>query len=111
MLSPFHLLNLTPSFTTPFSTIYTATFRLPDQHGIFNFALEYRRPFLTNVEEKRQVTVRHFAHDEWDRSWTISAAWPWIGGVSVTIAGWIAFIALWLYSAPPKTAVTLKKDL
>lgn len=111
MLSPFHRLNLVPSYTTPFSTVYSATFKLPDQHGIFNFFVDYRRPFLTVVEEKNQVTVRHFAHDEWDRSWTISAAWPWIGGVTVTIIGWIAFVAVWLYSAPPAQRATLKKTL
>lgn len=100
MLSPFHRITLVPSFTSPFSTIYSATFKLPDQHGIFNFFVGYRRPFLTNVEEKTTVTVRHFAHDEYPRSWTISAAWPWIGGVGVTTVGWLCFVAVWLWSAP-----------
>ena len=102
MLSPFHRLNLAPNATasTPNSTVFTSDFRLPDQHGIFNFLVEYRRPFYSNVEEKRTVTVRHFAHDEWPRSFVISGAWPWIGGIWVTIAGWVAFVAVWLYSKP-----------
>ena len=101
MLSPFHRLNLTPSSNaSPNSTIYTASFVLPDQHGIFNFLTEYRRPFYTNVEEKRTVTVRHFAHDEWPRSFAISGAWPWICGIWVTVVGWVAFVGLWLYSKP-----------
>jgi oligosaccharyltransferase complex subunit beta len=105
MLSPFHRLTLTPLATTPNSTIFGASFTLPDQHGIFNFRVNYKRPFLTSVDEKRQVTVRHFAHDEWPRSWAISAAWVWIAGIGVTVAGWMVFVALWLYSAPVEESV------
>lgn len=107
MLSPFQRLNLSPIAQTANSTIFGVAFRTPDQHGIFNFRINYRRPFLTNIDEKRQVTVRHFAHDEWPRSWQISGAWVWIGGIWVTVAGWLAFVALWLYSKP--TEGTVKK--
>ncbi|UPX09476.1 oligosaccharyl transferase glycoprotein complex, beta subunit [Ascochyta rabiei] len=100
MLSPFHRLNLSPISQTANSTVFGVAFKTPDQHGIFNFRVNYRRPFVTNIDEKRQVTVRHFAHDEWPRSWQISGAWVWIGGIWVTIAGWLAFVAVWLYSAP-----------
>src|ERR1039457_405487 len=68
MLSPFHRLPLEVATTTKDSAIYTASFKLPDQHGIFNFKVNYKRPFLSNVEEKNTVSVRHFAHDEWPRS-------------------------------------------
>ena len=109
MLSPFHRLNLKPSElgSGPNSTLYTADFKLPDQHGIFNFFVEYRRPFYTNIEEKNTVTVRHFAHDEWPRSFVISGAWPWISGIWVTVVGWLAFVAVWLYSKP----ATPKQDM
>lgn len=100
MLSPFHRLNLSPHQHTANASLYTADFKLPDQHGIFNYFVEYRRPFLTNVEEKVTVTVRHFAHDEWPRSFVISGAWPWISGIWVTVAGWLGFVALWLYCKP-----------
>lgn len=100
MLSPFHRLALLPVSSTSDSTIYRTNFTLPDQHGIFAFKVNYKRPFFTNIEEKREVTVRHFAHDEWPRSWTISGAWPWIGGIWITIAGWLAFVAIWLWSEP-----------
>ena len=105
MLSPFHRLNLQKKSQTADSSIYTAEFKLPDQHGIFNFFVEYRRPFLTNVEEKNTVTVRHFAHDEWPRSFVISGAWPWISGIWVTVAGWVVFVAVWLYSKPAEPKV------
>jgi oligosaccharyltransferase complex subunit beta len=107
MLSPFHRLDLTPISQTANSSIFGVSFKTPDQHGIFNFRVKYNRPFLTNVDEKRQVTVRHFAHNEWLRSWQISGAWVWIGGIWVTVIGWIAFVAIWLWSAP--TEKTMKK--
>jgi oligosaccharyltransferase complex subunit beta len=110
MLSPFHRLNLQPSISTANSTVYTTSFTLPDQHGIFNFKVNYKRPFLTNVDDKKTVTVRHFAHDEWPRSWVISGAWPWIAGIAVTIFGWIAFVAIWLWSEPTKPVSQKKRQ-
>lgn len=104
MLSPFHRINLAPSPISlknrPNSTLYSANFKLPDQHGIFNFKVNYKRPFLSNIEEKSTVSVRHFAHDEYKRSWEISNAWPWVGGIAVTVVGWVGFVAVWLWSAP-----------
>jgi oligosaccharyltransferase complex subunit beta len=100
MLSPFHRRTLTPGNSSNTATTYSTSFKLPDQHGIFNFKVNYKRPFFSNIEEKNTVTVRHFAHDEWPRSWVITNAWPWIGGIGVTITGWIAFVALWLWSKP-----------
>ncbi|KAG9237928.1 dolichyl-diphosphooligosaccharide--protein glycosyltransferas-like protein 48 kDa subunit [Amylocarpus encephaloides] len=100
MLSPFHRLPLVPVKKTATAQAFTTSFKLPDQHGIFNFKINYKRPFYTNVEEKDTVTVRHFAHDEWPRSWVITGAWPWIAGIGVTVTGWVAFVALWLWSKP-----------
>jgi oligosaccharyltransferase complex subunit beta len=110
MLSPFHRLGLVKQADTASSSIYAVDFKLPDQHGIFNFFVEYRRPFYTVVEEKNTVSVRHFAHDEWPRSYVISGAWPWIGGIWVTITGWILFVALWLYSKPATEKKNLKRS-
>jgi oligosaccharyltransferase complex subunit beta len=109
MLSPFHRLSLKPLWQTPNSTMFATQFTLPDQHGIFNFRVNYKRPFFTNVDEKRQVTVRHFAHDEWPRSFDISGAWTWIAGIGVTVVGWLGFVALWLWSAPVKAKGGVKK--
>ncbi|PBP21801.1 hypothetical protein BUE80_DR007190 [Diplocarpon rosae] len=112
MLSPFHRIHLAPGNTADGWGRYTASFKLPDQHGIFNFKVNYKRPFYTNIEEKNTVTVRHFAHDEWPRSWVISGAWPWISGISVTVVGWVAFVALWLWSKPvPLKLATSGKKL
>ncbi|KAK4682188.1 LOW QUALITY PROTEIN: oligosaccharyl transferase glycoprotein complex, beta subunit [Podospora pseudoanserina] len=111
MLSPFHRLRLTLDETrsTPEASAYTVSFKLPDQHGIFNFKVNYKRPFFTNVEEKNTVSVRHMAHDEWPRSFVISGAWPWIAGIGATVSGWVVFVALWMYSAPTDKKVGSKK--
>lgn len=100
MLSPFYRLKLEPTASSEDSTTYSVSFKLPDQHGIFNFMVNYKRPFYTNVEEKNTVSVRHFAHDEWPRSYVISGAWPWIAGIVATVVGWLSFCAIWLYSKP-----------
>ncbi|EFW16240.1 oligosaccharyl transferase glycoprotein complex, beta subunit [Coccidioides posadasii str. Silveira] len=109
MLSPFHRLNLKPVYETESGAVYGTSFILPDQHGIFSFRINYKRPFLTNVVEKHEVTVRHFAHDEWPRSWEITGGWVWIAGLWSVVGGFLAFVMAWLYSAPPKEEDPVKK--
>lgn len=104
MLSPYQRLTLQPSHTilTPGknATLFTTTFHLPDQHGIFNFRFNYKRPLLSPIDEKRTVTVRHFAHDEFPRSFAILGAYPWIVGIVAVMVGWFGFVVVWLYSSP-----------
>jgi oligosaccharyltransferase complex subunit beta len=102
MLSAYQRLPLVSTSQTANSTIFSTSFTVPDQHGIFAFKVNYKRPFLTNLEEKRIVTVRHFAHDEWPRSWAITGGWPWIAGLWSVVAAFLAFVALWLYCEPPQ---------
>jgi hypothetical protein len=111
MLSPFHRLNLAPlaGQSTSDAAVFGASFTLPDQHGIFNFKVNYKRPFMSTVEEKRTVSVRHMAHDEWPRSYAISGAWPWITGIGVTVGGWLAFCLVWMFSQPKGRAPAAKK--
>ncbi|KAF4780173.1 dolichyl-diphosphooligosaccharide-protein glycosyltransferase 48kD subunit [Colletotrichum scovillei] len=109
MLSPFHRIPLAAKASTADATTYTTSFILPDQHGIFNFKVNYKRPFFTNVEEKNTVSVRHMAHDEWPRSYVISGAWPWLSGIFATVTGFVLFSAVWMYSAPSGTATVAKK--
>lgn len=110
MLSPFHRLDLASTGTTEDAATFGTSFILPDQHGIFNFLVNYKRPFLTNIEEKRTVSVRHMAHDEWPRSYAISGAWPWISGIFATVTGFVGFSALWMYSKPAAKAAAGKKS-
>ncbi|RAH47846.1 dolichyl-diphosphooligosaccharide-protein glycotransferase [Aspergillus brunneoviolaceus CBS 621.78] len=105
MLSPFHRLKLEPAYRTENSTVFRTQFTVPDQHGIFSFRVNYKRPFLTTIEEKHEVTVRHFAHNEFPRSWKISGGWVWIAGLWSVIGGFMAFVAVWLYSEPASAQV------
>ncbi|KAJ5947696.1 hypothetical protein N7466_000711 [Penicillium verhagenii] len=105
MLSPFHRLALKPISRTETSAVYSTDFTIPDQHGIFSFRVNYKRPFLTSIEEKHEVTVRHFAHDEYPRSWAITGGWVWIAGLWSVIGGFLAFVVVWLYSAPAANKV------
>lgn len=110
-LSPFHRLQLKSSkrASTETEGIYRVTFTVPDQHGIFNFVVNYKRPFLTNIEEKHSVTVRHMAHDEYPYSYDIPAAWPYLTSIGVTCAGWLVFVALWMFNKPARQATEAKK--
>lgn len=110
MLSPFHRLDLSLVSTTSDAATYSASFMTPDQHGIFNFLVNYKRPFLTNIEEKVTVTVRHMAHNEFTRSWDIVAAWPWLGGIGATVVGFLAFCAVFMYSKPSNLVESKKKQ-
>ncbi|KAF3928301.1 hypothetical protein AA313_de0209175 [Arthrobotrys entomopaga] len=111
MLDPYYRIPLRPTEDSSHknSTVYRTTFKTPDQHGQFTFIVNYKRPFLTNVHEKKAVTVRHFAHNEWTRSWGISGSWPWIAGIWVVVVGWFGFVALWLWSKPVVEGKTGKK--
>jgi oligosaccharyltransferase complex subunit beta len=100
MLSPFQRLDLTPTLVTETAAVFSTSFVVPDQHGIFNFMVNYKRPLLTSIEDKRTVSVRHIAHDEWPRSFVISGAWPWVSGIAATVTGFLGFCALWMYSKP-----------
>jgi oligosaccharyltransferase complex subunit beta len=109
MLSPFHRLRLRPKTSTADASVFAVDFVLPDQHGIFNFRVNYKRPFLTSIDEKRTVSVRHMAHDEWPRSYAISGAWPWLAGILATVSGFVGFCGLWMYSRPVGEATRAKK--
>ncbi|RPB22395.1 Dolichyl-diphosphooligosaccharide-protein glycosyltransferase 48kDa subunit [Terfezia boudieri ATCC MYA-4762] len=110
MLDPYYRLNLVPTVTSVNSTTFSVNFIVPDQHGIFAFRINYKRPYITYIDEKIQVTLRHMAHNEWTRSYAISGSWVWLGGLASTVIGWVAFVALWLYSVPRETKVAAKKQ-
>ncbi|KAF8468925.1 Dolichyl-diphosphooligosaccharide--protein glycosyltransferase subunit WBP1 [Kalaharituber pfeilii] len=103
MLDPYYRLNLKPVKVTTNGTTYATSFTLPDQHGIFVFHTNYKRPYLSYIDQKIQVTLRHFAHNEYTRSYAITGSWVWLGGLASTIIGWIGFVALWLWSEPRET--------
>ena len=61
MLDPYYRVPLLPASTSSNYTTYTASFKIPDQHGVFAFGVSYERPYLAYIDEKYSFTVRHFA--------------------------------------------------
>lgn len=110
-LSPYHRLQLKSRKrdSTETEGVYKVTFTVPDHHGVYNFMVNYKRPFLTNIEEKRTVTVRHMAHNEFPYSYEIPGAWPYLTSIGVTCAGWFVFVGLWLFNKPARQATKVKK--
>ncbi|KAK9316099.1 Dolichyl-diphosphooligosaccharide--protein glycosyltransferase subunit WBP1 [Lipomyces starkeyi] len=102
MLDPYYRLTLTPVGANGDSELYATTFQAPDQHGMFTFHLNYKRTGLSYVEDKRTVTLRHFGHNEFLRSFEIPNAYPYITSVVVVVVAWVLFTVLWVFSGPEK---------
>ncbi|KAK9450096.1 Dolichyl-diphosphooligosaccharide--protein glycosyltransferase subunit WBP1 [Limtongia smithiae] len=100
MLDPYYRITLTPSGAVDSSEIFSTIFKAPDQHGVFSFVLNYKRPGLSYIKDKRAVTLRHFGHNEFLRSFAIPNAWPYITSIVTVIGAWALFIVLWLFSGP-----------
>lgn len=115
MLDPYQRLNLTPlgeassTENGPLDTyVYFANFTIPDQHGMFTFELDYKRPGLSYLVDKRIVAVRHLANDEYKRSYAITNSWFYIASAMFVVFGWLLFVVNFMYvSKVDKT----KKDL
>ncbi|KAL9931263.1 hypothetical protein V8E36_009870 [Tilletia maclaganii] len=75
-------------------TTYTATFQLPDRHGVFSFVLLWRRAGYTYLSAKDTAPVRPYNHDEHPRF--LSAAWPYVAGAWSTVGGFVVFVTLWV---------------
>lgn len=87
--------------TFPNSTIYAATFNLPDRHGVFTLSLSYLRPQLglSFLTDKHTISVTPPKHNEYDRFITGAAPY-YVGAGSVTVAFGV-FVVLWVLSGAP----------
>ncbi|KAK9458745.1 Dolichyl-diphosphooligosaccharide--protein glycosyltransferase subunit WBP1 [Lipomyces oligophaga] len=110
MLDPYYRLNLTSAESDGTSQFYRTTFMIPDQHGMFSFILDYKRTGLSYVYDKQVVTVRHFGHNEFQRSFSIPNAWPYITSIAVVVVAWLALVFLWLFSGNDTSTTVGKKD-
>lgn len=80
--------------TTNATTRYSATFRLPDRHGVFSFVVDWKRNGWTFLNTKDTAPVRPFNHDEHPRF--LSAAYPYVAGSFSTMIAFLLFSTLWL---------------
>ncbi|CDO54515.1 similar to Saccharomyces cerevisiae YEL002C WBP1 Beta subunit of the oligosaccharyl transferase (OST) glycoprotein complex [Geotrichum candidum] len=98
MLDPYYRLTFgAPVEQTATAAVYVTEFKVPDQHGIFTFKLDYERPGLTFLRDHKTVTVRHTANDEWPRSWEITNSWVYMSSFLAVVGAWIAFVVFYLF--------------
>jgi dolichyl-diphosphooligosaccharide---protein glycosyltransferase subunit DDOST/WBP1 len=98
MLDPYIRTLLPPTSVLPTETIYSKTFLLPDHYGVFHFKIQHRVPGYTYVTARKQFTIRHRQHNEYDRF--ISSAWSYYSGWMVVSAGFLVFCAVWMWHTP-----------
>ncbi|CAO2815088.1 unnamed protein product [Amaranthus hypochondriacus] len=92
MMSPYVLKTL----STDKKGLYHASFKVPDVYGVFQFKVEYQRLGYTSLSLSKQIPVRPFRHDEYERF--ITAAYPYYGACFSMMAGFFVFTVVHLYS-------------
>ncbi|KAK6916541.1 Dolichyl-diphosphooligosaccharide--protein glycosyltransferase 48kDa subunit, partial [Dillenia turbinata] len=73
MMSPYVLKTL----STDGKGLYSTAFKVPDVYGVFQFKVEYQRLGYTTLSLSKQIPVRPFRHNEYERF--ITAAFPYYG--------------------------------
>ncbi|XP_051127390.1 dolichyl-diphosphooligosaccharide--protein glycosyltransferase 48 kDa subunit-like [Andrographis paniculata] len=91
MMSPYVLKNL----STNKKGLYHTSFKVPDIYGVFQFKVEYKRLGYTTLSLSKQIPVRPFKHNEYERF--ITTAYPYYGASFATMAGFFIFSFVFLY--------------
>ncbi|RAL46584.1 unnamed protein product [Cuscuta campestris] len=91
MMSPYVLKTL----ATDQKGLYHTSFKVPDVYGVFQFKLEYHRLGYTSLSLSKQIPVRPFRHNEYERF--ITTAYPYYGASFTTMAGFFIFSFAFLY--------------
>ncbi|XP_017978543.1 PREDICTED: dolichyl-diphosphooligosaccharide--protein glycosyltransferase 48 kDa subunit [Theobroma cacao] len=92
MMSPYVLKTL----STDGKGLYHASFKVPDVYGVFQFKVDYLRLGYTSLSLSKQIPVRPFRHNEYERF--ITTAFPYYGASFTTMAGFFIFSILYLYN-------------
>ncbi|XVF15701.1 hypothetical protein REPUB_Repub09cG0178200 [Reevesia pubescens] len=92
MMSPYVLKTL----STDGKGLYHASFKVPDVYGVFQFKVDYHRLGYTSLSLSKQIPVRPFRHNEYERF--ITTAFPYYGASFTTMAGFFIFCILYLYN-------------
>lgn len=92
MMSPYVLKTL----STNQKGLYHTSFKVPDVYGVFQFKVEYQRLGYTSISLAKQIPVRPFRHNEYERS--ITTAFPYYGASFSTMAGFFIFSIIYLYN-------------
>ncbi|KAK0582406.1 hypothetical protein LWI29_025273 [Acer saccharum] len=92
MMSPYVLKTL----STDKKGLYSTSFKVPDVYGVFQFKVEYQRLGYTSLSLSKQIPVRPFRHNEYERF--LPAAYPYYGASFSMMAGFFIFTVVHLYS-------------
>ncbi|KAI9182065.1 hypothetical protein LWI28_021725 [Acer negundo] len=92
MMSPYVLKTL----STDKKGLYSTSFKVPDVYGVFQFKVEYQRLGYTSLSFSKQIPVRPFRHNEYERF--LPAAYPYYGASFSMMAGFFIFTVVHLYS-------------
>ncbi|XP_027163114.1 dolichyl-diphosphooligosaccharide--protein glycosyltransferase 48 kDa subunit-like [Coffea eugenioides] len=92
MMSPYVLKNL----STDLKGVYHTSFKVPDVYGVFQFKIEYQRLGYSSLSLSKQIPVRPFRHNEYERF--ITAAFPYYGASFSMMAGFLLFTIFYLYN-------------
>ncbi|XP_078180759.1 dolichyl-diphosphooligosaccharide-protein glycosyltransferase 48kDa subunit family protein [Carex rostrata] len=91
MMSPYVLKTM----STNKKGLYSTSFKVPDVYGVFQFKVEYERLGYTSVSLAKQIPVRPFKHNEYERF--IPAAFPYYTASFSTMAAFFIFSIVYLY--------------
>ncbi|KAJ8770696.1 hypothetical protein K2173_021343 [Erythroxylum novogranatense] len=91
MMSPYVLKTL----STDNKGLYYTSFKVPDVYGVFQFKIEYHRLGYTSLSLSKQIPVRPFRHNEYERF--IPTAFPYYGASFTMMAGFLIFSFVFLY--------------
>ncbi|KAI4375703.1 hypothetical protein MLD38_013540 [Melastoma candidum] len=92
MMSPYVLKTLSADKKGVFST----NFKVPDVYGVFQFKVEYQKLGYTGLSLSKQIPVRPFRHNEYERF--IPTAYPYYGAAFSMMAGFFLFTFVHLYN-------------
>lgn len=92
MMSPYVLKTL----STDQKGWYHTSFKVPDVYGVFQFKVEYQRLGYTSLSLSKQIPVRPFRHNEYERF--ITTAFPYYGASFSTMAGFFIFSVVYLFN-------------
>ncbi|XP_057814963.2 dolichyl-diphosphooligosaccharide--protein glycosyltransferase 48 kDa subunit [Cryptomeria japonica] len=91
MMSPYVLKTLSHNK----KGLYYTSFQVPDVYGVFQFKIEYQRLGYTSLSLSKQIPVRPFRHNEYERF--IISAYPYYGGAFSMMTGFFIFGLVFLY--------------
>ncbi|KAF5738175.1 Dolichyl-diphosphooligosaccharide-protein glycosyltransferase [Tripterygium wilfordii] len=92
MMSPYVLKTL----STDQKGLYHTSFKVPDVYGVFQFKVEYHRLGYSSLSLSKQIPVRPFRHNEYERF--ITTAFPYYGASFTMMAGFFIFSFAYLFN-------------